>query len=208
MGCAMLSVQDVAEQIAAREGGFVNDPSDPGGATKYGVTLGTMRGLGMDLNRDGRVDVADVKALDRPQATDIFIEHYYTRVGVALLPVPLQASMFDMYVNAGPNAVKVLQRLLMHAGYPCTDDGIIGPKTVNACKDSAARDAAGLVNGYGVARRDYYYALADARPASRKYARRRDGGKGGWITRAEEFIEPDLRLSDAEHKARTAAWPQ
>ena len=203
----MLSVQDVAEQIVAREGGYVNDPSDPGGATKYGVTLGTLRGLGMDLTHDGRVDTADVKALDRSQATDIFIEHYYTRVGVALLPVPLQASVFDMYVNAGSNAVKVLQRLLMRSGYACTDDGAIGAKTATACKEWAARDALGLSNAYGVARRDYYYALADARPASRKYARRRDGGKGGWIVRAEEFITPALHLTDAEHRARVANWP-
>ncbi|MFZ1727790.1 MAG: peptidoglycan-binding protein, partial [Albidovulum sp.] len=51
-----------------------------------------------------------------------------------------------------------------------------------------------------------YYALADARPASRKYARRRDGGKGGWIIRAEEFISPRFHLSEAEHRERCARW--
>ncbi|MBT8416590.1 MAG: peptidoglycan-binding protein, partial [Silicimonas sp.] len=59
---------------------------------------------------------------------------------------------------------------------------------------------------YGIERRNYYYRLADRRPASRKYARRRDGGKGGWIRRAEEFIAPRYHLSDAEHNARVAAW--
>ena len=43
----MQSVQEIAEQIVAREGGFANDPDDPGGATKYGVTLGTLRRLGL-----------------------------------------------------------------------------------------------------------------------------------------------------------------
>ena len=46
----------------------------------------------------------------------------------------------------------------------------------------------------------------DARPASRKYARRRDGGKGGWIARAEEFISPRYHLTDAQHRARVASW--
>ena len=41
----MKSVSQIAQDIVAREGGFVNDPDDPGGATKYGVTLGTMRTL-------------------------------------------------------------------------------------------------------------------------------------------------------------------
>ena len=49
-------------------------------------------------------------------------------------------------------------------------------------------------------------AMADARAASRKYARARNGGKGGWITRAEEFMAPRYRLSEAEHRQRTSAW--
>ena len=61
----MQSVTEIAKEIVAREGGFVNDPDDPGGATQYGVTIHTMRRLGMDLTGDGRVDVADVRALTR-----------------------------------------------------------------------------------------------------------------------------------------------
>jgi hypothetical protein len=53
----MKSVQEIAESIVAREGGFVNDPDDASGATKYGVTIKTMRRLGIDLNGDGAVDM-------------------------------------------------------------------------------------------------------------------------------------------------------
>ena len=118
----------------------------------------------------------------------------------------LQPPVFDMYVNAGANAVKVLQRLLVEMGHALADDGIIGARTIGAAR--AAADAAPdlIADAYGIARRNYYYALADARPASRKYARRRDGGKGGWITRAEEFISPRFRLSEAEHRERCARW--
>jgi lysozyme family protein len=202
----MLSVKDIAEEIVAREGGFVNDPDDPGGATNHGVTIGTLRRLGIDVNRDTRIDVADVRALSRAQAVEIYVEHYFTRPGIGALPEVLQASVFDMYVNAGANAVKVLQRLLTQMGYPCDPDGQIGPQTIRAAQMAHEAAPTHLADAYGIARRNYYYAIADARPASRKYARRRDGGKGGWITRAEEFISPKYHLTEAQHRARVAAW--
>lgn len=202
----MPSVEEIARAIVAREGGFVNDPDDPGGATKHGVTLHTLRRLGLDVNRDTRIDAADIHALTADQAVTIYVEHYYTRTGIAALPEALQPQVFDMYVNAGGNAVKILQRLLTQMGYPCDPDGQIGPQTIRAA--ALAWDAAPdhLADAYGIARRNYYYALADARPASRKYARRKDGGKGGWILRAEEFIAAKYRLTDAQHRARTAGW--
>jgi hypothetical protein len=62
------------------------------------------------------------------------------------------------------------------------------------------------VNAYGIARRNYYFRLADRRAASRKFARTRAGGKGGWIRRAEEFIAPEFHLSTSAFQQRTAAW--
>ena len=202
----MQTVEEIAREIVAREGGFVNDPSDPGGATNHGVTLGTMQRLGIDLTHDGRVDVSDVKALGPRQAAEIYVTHYFTRPGVGRLPEVLQASVFDMMVNAGDNAVKVLQRLLAQMGFACTADGKIGPRTVSAAEAAFAAAPGHLADAYAIARRNYYYALADARPTSRKYARRRDGGKGGWIARAEAFMSPKYRLTDAQHRARVARW--
>ena len=206
MGAGMKTVRQIAEEIVAREGGFVDDPDDPGGATNHGVTIHTMRRLGLDLTQDGRVDTADVRALTRAQAVDIYIRHYFEAPGLGRLPDCLQASVFDMHVNAGNQAVRLLQRLLARMGYGTTVDGVLGPQTVAHAHQAAARDAALLADAYGIERREYYYRLADGRPASRKYARRRDGGKGGWITRAEEFISTRFHLSEAEHRRRVAAW--
>ena len=202
----MQTVREIAEQIVAREGGFVNDPDDPGGATKHGVTIHTMRRLGLDLTGDGRVDVDDVGALSREQAIDIFVEHYFVAPGISRLPNALQASVFDMYVNAGGNAAKILQRLLRQMGFGIAVDGAIGPQTVSAAQNAARPDPVALRDAYGVARRNYYFALADARPASRKYARTRAGDKGGWIRRAEEFLSPRYHLTDAAFQARVAKW--
>ena len=187
----MKSVDEIAAEIVAREGGYVNDPDDPGGATKYGVTIGTMQRLGLDLNRDGKVDVSDVKALTRAQAAGVFKEHYFRRPGIERLPAALHASVFDMYVNAGANAVKILQRLVTRMGFAAADDGVIGPRTIAAV--TAAAQAAPRH-------------IADARPASRKYAATRAGGKGGWITRAEAFIAPKYHLTASQHRERTAKW--
>lgn len=124
----MQSVRSVAEDIVAREGGYVNDPDDPGGPTKFGVTIHTMRALGLDVDRDGDVDTDDVRALGRDTAIDIFVEHYFQRPGIGRLPHALQPSVFDMYVNSGSNAVRILQRLLRDMGLDIAVDGVIGPQ--------------------------------------------------------------------------------
>lgn len=202
----MHSVSAIADQIIAREGGYVNDPDDPGGATKFGVTIGTMRQLAMDLTGDGRITPADVRALRRDQARQIFIDRYFVRPGIARLPEPIQSSVFDMQVNAGTNAVRLLQRLLRDLGEAVAVDGLIGPVTAAAALRAQTVAPDHFVDAYGIARRNYYYALGDRRARLRKFARRRDGGKGGWIVRAEEFISARYHLTDAEHRERTAAW--
>jgi len=202
----MKTVEEIAAAIVAREGGYVDDPDDPGGATNHGVTIGTMRRLGIDLDRDGDFDEGDVKALNERQAAEIFIRHYFQGPGLARLPQALQPNAFDFYVNAGANAVRVLQRLLCQMGFAVTADGQIGPQTAAAAARAMAAAPGHLADAYAIARRNYYYDLADRRPGSRKYARARDGGKGGWITRAEEFVSPKYRLTLAQHRERTSAW--
>jgi len=202
----MQTVLDIAKDIVAREGGYVNDPDDPGGATNFGVTIHTMRRLGLDLNKDGQVTPTDVRALTKAQAIEIFVDHYFHRPKIDELPQPLQATVFDMYVNSGGNAIKILQRLLREFGFDIADDGALGPQSIGAAHRAFKMAPHHLVDAYGIERRNYYYRLADNRTASRKYARRRDGGKGGWIKRAEEFIAPKYHFTTAQHKKRVGAW--
>ncbi len=199
-------VRQMAQEIVAREGGYVDDPDDPGGATKYGVTIHTMRRLGLDLTGDGRVDAQDVRQITREQAVTIFLTHYFLKPRIAELPEPLHATVFDMYVNAGGNAVKILQRLLTQMGERVTVDGAIGQQTIAATARAFAKAPDHMADAYGIARRNYYFRIADNRPASRKYARTRAGGKGGWIRRAEDFIAAKYHMTEAEFQARVAAW--
>lgn len=202
----MKTVREIAEEIVAREGGFVNDPHDPGGATNYGVTIHTMRRLRIDLDRDGDVDTQDVRLLTRAQAVDIFIKHYFEKPRIGLLPEKLQASVFDMYVNAGSNAVKILQRLLKSYGWRLTVDGALGPFTAKAAHSVYASHRHAFIDAYGIARRNYYLRLGDRRATLRKFARTRAGGKGGWIKRAEEFISPKFHLTNQQFNKRVSSW--
>lgn len=170
----MKTVNQLTAEIIRREGGYVNDPDDPGGATNYGVTIGTMRRLGLDLDGDGRVTEKDVRKLSEAQAADIFKNQYYLRPKINLLPPELQASVYDMYVNSGSRAVKILQKLLREFGQDVAIDGGIGPFTAGAAARALGEAPDYLVDAYGIARRNFYYRLADKRPSLRKYARRRD----------------------------------
>lgn len=199
----MHSVSSIADSILDREGGYVNDPADPGGPTNFGVTLGTLRiyrgnpGLG----------ARDVQALKRLEAKAILIERHFAKPRLSHLPEILHATVFDMHVNAGAQAVRILQQLLHDMGGPkLAVDGLIGPQTIAAARQAVDKAPDHIVDAYGIARRNYYYALADRAPSLRKFARRRDGGKGGWIARAEGFIGAAYHLTDAEHRTRVASW--
>lgn len=202
----MQTVRQIAEGIVAREGGFVDDPDDPGGATKHGVTIHTMRRLGLDLTGDGAVTRADVKVLGKSKAVEIFLQHYFEKPRIDLLPEVLWPSVFDMHVNAGEQAVRILQDLLCAMGYDVAVDGVVGSQTARASTDAAKPKPVILRDAYGIERRNYYFRLANRKSALRKFARTRAGGKGGWIKRAEEFLSPEYHLSDAEFQRRVSEW--
>ena len=76
----MHDIEGMTAEIVRREGGFVNDPDDPGGATKYGVTNHTLRAL------RGRATVDDVKALTEAEAVEIFKGQYFERPKITNCP--------------------------------------------------------------------------------------------------------------------------
>ena len=197
----MQHINDIAQEILKAKGRFVNDPDDPGGPKNYGVTLKTLKRLGHDLNQDGRVDIADLKQLSSTQAVQIFVQDYFFKPQIDQLPHMLHAPVFDMYVNAGSHAVKVLQRTLILFDIEITVDGVIGPITIAATQTAARR-----APEYGIERVNYYLSLADARPNLSKFARTRRGDKGGWIKRAEKYMRPRFHLSPSVFQQRTAAW--
>lgn len=115
-------------RILKHEGGFVDHPADPGGATNRGVTIGTLKRLGIDKDGDGDSDIVDLRLLDEKDAAKVFHQFYAVPVQADLLPIGLDYAMTDFAVNSGPSrAVQHLQRIV-----GVKDDGHMGPKTLTA----------------------------------------------------------------------------
>jgi lysozyme family protein len=109
--------------VLRHEGGFVNHPNDPGGPTKFGITLETLARA-----RSAAVSAEDVRNLDRAEAAAIYRRLYWDAVRADELPAGLDLALFDFAVNAGPlRAARTLQSVL-----GSTVDGIIGPATIAA----------------------------------------------------------------------------
>ena len=109
--------------VLKHEGGFVNHPKDPGGATNKGVTLATFKAY---VKPGGTVE--DLKKITSEQVATVYYRHYWAAVNAPALPAGLDYLVFDFAVNSGPSrAAKVLQKVV-----GAIVDGRIGPATVKA----------------------------------------------------------------------------
>lgn len=114
--------------VLKHEGGFVNHPKDPGGATNKGVTIGTLKRLGIDVDGDGDSDIVDLRNLRQSDVERVYRLFYWDAVKADHLPSGVDYAVFDFGVNSGPaRAAKHLQKI---AG--AAQDGDIGPKTLAA----------------------------------------------------------------------------
>ena len=107
------------------EGGYVNNPNDPGGETNWGVTKSEAIANGY---------IGKMKDLPVSFAKQIYWQKYWGKIQIDQLPDLLRYSVFDAAVNSGPaQAIKWLQRAVC-----VNDDGIIGPQTLSAVKTMSA----------------------------------------------------------------------
>ncbi len=156
----MKNFNEIIEHVLKHEGGYVNDPKDLGGETKYGIT----KRFYPDL---------DIKNLTIEQATEIYKKDYWDKNKVESLPQNLWHIYFDMCVNMGKRtAVKVLQRAAVNRGRDIEVDGGLGPATIGALKGVELD----RVRAFRV---KYYVDLITARPEQEKFYL-------GWFRRATE----------------------
>jgi lysozyme family protein len=155
-----MTFDDAFEKVIGHEGGYVDDPLDPGGRTKYGISQRAYPG-------------EDIQAMTLERAKAIYKRDYWGPAGCDLVPEALRFDLFDMAVNQG---VKTAIKALQHAVHE-TQDGIIGPKTLQAIQSSYIHQ---LLYRFTAARLVAYTRADDARWA--RFGR-------GWIRRVASNME-------------------
>ena len=128
------------------EGGFANNPDDPGGMTMLGVTKRNWESwVGHPVTE------ADMRALTPATVAPFYRVRYYNATGCANLPVGLGLCVFDFAVNSGDGrAVMELQKIV---GVPA--DGHFGPQTLAAVQKFLAAAKSTLVTKYQAARQSF-----------------------------------------------------
>ena len=158
----MSKFDDIIEVVLEHEGGYVNDPKDPGGETNFGIA------------KRSHPDV-DIKNLTKEGAKEIYKEVYWDKNKVESLPEELWHIYFDMCVNQGKSrAVKIIQRAVNGKGGSLTVDGGMGPMTIAAIGKSKVE--LDRVRAYRV---KYYADLVTRKPDLERFY-------FGWFKRALE----------------------
>ncbi len=162
------------------EGGYVNDPADPGGETNKGITMNTFKEFAQPLLGIAATS-ANLKALTDQQAGVIYKVEYWDKVqGDAINLQDLANIVCDFYVNAGANATKLLQRVMNDMGANLVVDGGIGTASLQAL---AGLDQTEVYRNYKQGRIAYYQNLVQKNPKLGKFLK-------GWMNRVNAF--PDL----------------
>ena len=119
----LIEFNDIIEVVLEHEGGYVNDPNDPGGETKFGIA------------KRSNPDV-DIKNLTKEQAKGIYKTEYWDKNKVEQLPKHLRHIYFDMAVNMGRRrAGKIVQKAANNKGHDLIVDGFLGPITLSKIND-------------------------------------------------------------------------
>jgi lysozyme family protein len=170
----MTDIETLLDKLLDREGGYVNNPADRGGATNFGITEQTARAFGF---------AGDMRSLPREAAKAIYRRQYWTRPGfdqVAVRYPALAAELFDTGVNMGPKtAATFLQRALnvLNRGasdYPDINvDGDVGELALHALDGfRGRRGAAGetvLLKAVECLQGARYIAIAESNPSQETF---------------------------------------
>lgn len=159
------------------EGGYVDNASDPGGATNMGITLATLR----DWIGDPNLQPSDVETLTEQVAAGIYCANFWNRLRCDALPPGVDLMVFDFSVNTGcQTAARLLQRAVGLSGDDV--DGCIGPFTLRHA-DAAAPTA--LLESLRSAQKARYEASEDFTTFGR-----------GWLARtARRFAAANEMIS-------------
>ena len=156
------------------EGGFQNDPADPGNWTGGHIGDGDLKGtkFGISAHEYPALDIAN---LTEDEATALYFTDYWLPFHFGQLPASVAGKAFDMGVDLGPEtSIKLLQQAIAKAGETCDADGIIGPQTADAAR---CCDPVALLTDYRALIAVYYQSIVASDPRQQKFL-------AGWLARA------------------------
>jgi len=156
------------------EGGYVNDPLDLGGATNRGVTIGTWKSVGYDIDGDGDIDEEDLKQITRvDMAEGVLRPHYWDLCQADRIKSQSIANIIvDWVWMSGVMGIKQVQALL-----GVKVDGIVGEKTLSAINDASQRELFFLIKEARVA---YVERICSKRSENMLF-------RNGWLRRIEDI---------------------
>jgi lysozyme family protein len=174
------------KHVLAHEGGYVNHPDDPGGATNKGITIATFRRY---VDPTGTVD--DLKRITAQQVATVYRKQYWDAVKGDQLPDGVDYAVFDFAVNSGPSrAAKYLQRVV---GVPL--DGKIGPKTIGATETLSA---SAVIRALCKDRMEFLQSLKTWRTFGKGWSRRVNDVELAALTMAQQPGKPPIPRPDDE----------
>jgi lysozyme family protein len=176
------------DRILAYEGGYVDHPKDPGGATNLGITIGTLsRWLGRQATKK------EVRALTVAAVKPIYHAYYWGPVRGDLMPSGVDLALFDYGVNSGTGrAVRHFQEIL-----GVTVDGAIGAETMGAV---AAQHPEFMVRALCDRRMQFLLGLSTFSIFGTGWSRRVEDVEDRGLTLATD--EPHFSAALAEREAR------
>ena len=153
------------------EGGYVNNPKDPGGRTNLGVTQKTWEAwVGRESSEK------EIKALTKDQVAPLYKAKYWTACYGPQLPLGVDYAVFDAAVNMGVGrAVKLLQESL-----GCVPDGQIGPRTIQLIDQKKPQD---VIEGFSNRKTSFYESLSTFATFGK-----------GWLRRVEDVKFAALKM--------------
>lgn len=166
----MADIMKFIPLLLSVEGGYVNDPDDPGGATNLGVTLATWREAGYDIDGDGDIDADDVRMLSVSDAVARVIKpKFWDRWHADDIRCQAVANILvDWLYNSGSPGIRIPQKLL-----DVRQDGIVGPETLKALNGADQEEFFASIKSERI---KYYSDLVARKPDLRKFFK-------GWMNR-------------------------
>lgn len=176
----MADFEKAIDTVLNHEGGYVNNPNDPGGATKFGLSQRYLQDHPeFDRNGDGCVSADEVKSITKIEAKAEYKKNWWNAYGYDRIRSDAVATkLFDMCINMGQSTgVKLMQKACNKALFPKSiyEDGVMGAMTVNAINACKEDD---LLMKFRWQCRLHYQKLIEKNPRLAEFA-------AGWEKRAE-----------------------